>query len=934
MLVPLTLRRRSTAVPPDAVFVPTSALGTLTHWLAGLTPVPPIYAVPVGYLVVGTGPVRSPIGATIALRAVGEQLFVPADAEVVPALHPAELRELTASESWLLLPGGAWAFDPHQPVALATLIAIPRRPARTWRPLPTRPARAELLGRIERQADMNAEALLNEGAPPDLAPTEDLPTPSSGTGQSLLGRAGISLGQSAKWLGDKLGLSGLSAWGQQMIAQALTRAPQLTASVLGQQAAALRELLRRFQAGDIETALRHAMPLGGASDDAPGTPHEGTELPNYAPVYALGDLLSGGGRGPASVWHSEADVHNALRRAYTETAEQALHRGDFRRAAYIFGRLLRDFRRAADALSRGGMHHDAAILYRDKLSDAIAAARSFAAAGEFDTAIALFRREHCHEDAGDLLYRCGRIEEAHAEYHLAAVRLAERGQHLAAGEFVEKKLDSAAAEPYYRAGWAGRLERVPPSMAVPCGLRLVRLYGDADAPSKLLTLLSEGEAYWAEVGQPTTAGQFFNLCVAVVQRPHLASVRAEVTDRALVQLAQQLRSYAAVERRPGQVVSTLFGGGNWTPAQTSDAAYTLRQQQKWLNRPDSAPTVQWERVATAQVTLATVASATGQIILATANGQVLIYTPNTTTWGSDTPGGLVQSVLAGENPVVLWSLARVPTPGLSVLPGGQAGAIALNSSWRGFFRTPTSEYRPGATWVIPRYWVPSPTGLLSAGEAFYGLDFEPGLAPPWLVGPERRCALSGLPGVDAFTRLPTSAVLLPGPAQYSALVWLDSDFYHTPLWLQEPRPVRHASVRWQPGIPDGSGLYQPPVAWHHAEASDHYEVAGVTAGGQVYWSQLTVEEHAVQVQRTCARHCTEGFRAVAILKPGVVVAVSSKNLVYWLRAGATGGEFTLHPAPIALNSPTKPLAVYALPNTGEVFVLMQDGTAARVRVPM
>ena len=63
-------------------------------------------------------------------------------------------------------------------------------------------------------------------------------------------------------LGQMLGIQGLSGLGVGWIGKALSLAPRLSEDLLGRQAAALRDLLREFREGDLERALRRALPLG------------------------------------------------------------------------------------------------------------------------------------------------------------------------------------------------------------------------------------------------------------------------------------------------------------------------------------------------------------------------------------------------------------------------------------------------------------------------------------------------------------------------------------------------------------------------------------------------------------------------------------------------------------------------------------------------
>ena len=175
--------------------------------------------------------------------------------------------------------------------------------------------------------------------------------------------------------------------------------------MLGKQEGALRELLRQFREGDVDRALSHAFPLGGEGGRG-GTPSVDGKLPTVDPTYSLQSLL-GSNRGPTGLWFGGFDVQSELAKEYRKAAEEAERRADYRRAAYIHGRLLNDFATAAQLLSTAGLHRDAAYLYLRRLKDLEAAARSFEAAGEVDRALELYRQDRRHAEAGDLLGRLG-----------------------------------------------------------------------------------------------------------------------------------------------------------------------------------------------------------------------------------------------------------------------------------------------------------------------------------------------------------------------------------------------------------------------------------------------------------------------------------------------------------------------------------------------
>src|SRR5262249_27681997 len=128
---------------------------------------------------------------------------------------------------------------------------------------------------------------------------------------------------------------------------AWTKTAKITDWLLRRQESALRRLLREFQEGDPERALQRALPvLEPGTRGAP--PYPSWILPFRNVLYSLRKLL--GGDQPGSVWMGTGDAWPDLIREYHRAAERALGQGDFRRAAYIYGVLLRDFQRAANSL--------------------------------------------------------------------------------------------------------------------------------------------------------------------------------------------------------------------------------------------------------------------------------------------------------------------------------------------------------------------------------------------------------------------------------------------------------------------------------------------------------------------------------------------------------------------------------------------------------
>src|SRR5262249_30002937 len=181
---------------------------------------------------------------------------------------------------------------------------------RAWQPLPAPPPLAERIREIllDLPEDTSDAVLAPGGA--DIG-TEDPQPEDVDTTSRVLSQAQFTAGRALMGLGQMFGVRGLAQTGANWVKDAIERAPRLSESLLGRQEAALRELLRDFREGNLERALRRALPLGSAGDRG-GVPARNARLPTHNLTYSLANLLGGGGGGPGSVWFGGGDVHAQL----------------------------------------------------------------------------------------------------------------------------------------------------------------------------------------------------------------------------------------------------------------------------------------------------------------------------------------------------------------------------------------------------------------------------------------------------------------------------------------------------------------------------------------------------------------------------------------------------------------------------------------------
>src|SRR6185503_2647969 len=99
----------------------------------GTDPLPPIYPVADGFLVIPEEIPHSVAPKTIRLRRLSENCFVPADADLVPALLPDELADLTRQLGLVFLPGDrCLGFQPDRPVAAVDLLQFAKLRRELW----------------------------------------------------------------------------------------------------------------------------------------------------------------------------------------------------------------------------------------------------------------------------------------------------------------------------------------------------------------------------------------------------------------------------------------------------------------------------------------------------------------------------------------------------------------------------------------------------------------------------------------------------------------------------------------------------------------------------------------------------------------------------------------------------------------------------------
>ena len=920
MKVAFHLRKRTEAAVATAVLLETDRVEPLLALAdrLGRHRSPRVHPVSGGFLIVLTDGAEPPPGS-IRLRSLAANLFLPAAADLIPALLDDEARGLTRDRGLVFLPNGRiLGFDPGVPLELSALVTARRIEGSDWQSFPARPERPERLREITLAAPPGAGEgdLFGPGTDPEE--TEgDGPTDgreAEKTPSTLAGKAAVGAGKGLMGLGEMLGIKALADLGADWIDRALGKVPQLTEAMLGKQEGALRELLRQFREGDVERALRHALPLGGDGERG-GTPSVDGKLPDVDPTYSLQSIL-GSNRGPTGLWFGGTDLQAELAREYRKAAEESERRGDYRRAAYIHGRLLGDFLTAAMLLSRAGLHRDAAYLYLNRLRDVAAAARSFEAAGEVDRALDLYRQGRLHADAADLLRGVGEEDAALAEYALAADLLSADPRHgpVAAGDLLRDRAgrpDLAMGQ--YAIGWSRR----PSAAAVPCALRMASILAERGESRPLLTLVDEADALLRQPGPEGLAVEFYNEIARLATSDALVEARDDLRDRSLMGLAAKLRQQATSPRRTGLLASAYLGRGRtWPNELVSDANLAVkaaldaeadrRRTARMVLGPSSGGGARRIEIGAGTVSAACHAPATGEVFLGFEGGRIYRFNP---------ASGVVSCLTEELGPVT--SMATDPDGRtLVVLLGDGPGPRRMlhldrGASAAGWSKQSRTIDGPGDFWLTP---VLGDGSVRSVG----------------IWNGEEMILMGGAGDLSPWTRLsmsslktdPPAALLIPPangrrPALHSVLVHDGPDICQVE---STGKSFRRRLLGWRPTLTEGNTLRSAPLAWLQVEPG-RFELAGLDREGMIHWSSLKVNDTELIRDSYIDSRGETRYAATTLVRSGLVAGVAPGR-VEWLRCGAQS-FIPVGSTPVKVDSP---LACFPAHAIDELIVVSRDGT--------
>jgi hypothetical protein len=389
---------------------------------------------------------------------LARRLYIPRATELHPPMSDEELRRSMHLDVQVLHPSiGLVGANDEELVRVDDLIEPPDAPAAIdwgdaipseWVDPHIRSVQPTAVPRNEQFIEESGEGI--GGADPTaLAP---LPQ------ESPLGRAAavgsIAILSALEWLAKHLGGGGgapagragatgkgavgkpaTDNWLQQIRGWSADKLAALRGALADARAREMARLLKLLES-DPDEGLRFALPLAGGAASR-GVAPPSWRLGKRSTEFNLKSISSSG---PADAWEAPWEVHQRLLERYRALANRELALGRYRRAAYIFGKLLDDVHAAANALKQGKFYREAAVLYRDRLNDARSAAQCLEDGGLVAEAIPLYESLGNFEKVGDLHRRLEQETEAQAAYRRAVHEATIRGDQLGAARLLETKL--------------------------------------------------------------------------------------------------------------------------------------------------------------------------------------------------------------------------------------------------------------------------------------------------------------------------------------------------------------------------------------------------------------------------------------------------------------------------------------------------------------
>jgi tetratricopeptide (TPR) repeat protein len=426
---------------------------------------------PAGLFVIFNNPVHiKSIDLLLPYGCVGNCLYIPCNAELVPKITAAELDHLLLWDLQIFHPvTGLVGFEKSNQVQIADLIIYPEIKNTDWSfadpGLADKPALSQII-----VTPLSVEAVMEEiktdvGQKPieDIIPPKERKNPVLGKiltlikliiGLPILGLLKLFEFLSKPLAGDhsnnNSGKPGLLRELQTWIEKNLDELQKKRDSEL-------KRLVDLFDKNTNE-ALQYAIPLNSPYLDRGKQAASSSILGRRLTMFNLRGL---GGGTAVDAW-DVSNYYNDLRTKYLKAAEKEIGQKDFKKAAYVYAHLLGDYYNAAKVLEQGSFYREAAALHKDHLKNIPAAAQCLERGGLYSEAIDLYKELKEDEKIGDLYMYIKQEDNAQEYYEYCVKRKIEADNLLDAARVVnEKMMQEERAKELLLQGWKSNYQHEP-----------------------------------------------------------------------------------------------------------------------------------------------------------------------------------------------------------------------------------------------------------------------------------------------------------------------------------------------------------------------------------------------------------------------------------------------------------------------------------------
>lgn len=144
----------------------------------------------------------------------------------------------------------------------------------------------------------------------------------------------------------------------------------------------------------------------------------------------------------------------SLLNRYEKLSEDFIEKKQYKKAAYIQLKLLRNPYKAAAILKEGHLYNEAANVYLKRCKNKQEAAACYEYARSYSKSIHLYKELNLHEKVGDIYTKIKDTKNAHQQYQIVVDGYKSRDQYVKAALLYRKKMDnSVAANELLVKGW-------------------------------------------------------------------------------------------------------------------------------------------------------------------------------------------------------------------------------------------------------------------------------------------------------------------------------------------------------------------------------------------------------------------------------------------------------------------------------------------------